>query len=64
MLILSRRTGEAITIGDDVELRILDVKGRQVRIGITAPAEVIVHREEVAAMIKLGIPKPKKTGAC
>ena len=47
MLILTRRSGEAITIGDNVVARILDVKGKQVRLGITAPLEVPVHREEI-----------------
>ncbi len=47
MLILTRRIGEAINISDDILVRILDVDGSQVRIGITAPREVPVHREEI-----------------
>ncbi len=47
MLILSRRFGESIRIGDDVEIKILNIKGNQVRIGIAAPNEVPVHRQEV-----------------
>lgn len=47
MLILSRRTSETVKIGDDVTLTVLGVKGNQVRIGIEAPKNVAVHREEV-----------------
>jgi carbon storage regulator len=47
MLILTRRTGERILIGDDVEVMVLGVRGNQVRIGIQAPASVSVHREEI-----------------
>lgn len=52
MLILSRRTGESILIGDDVTITILSVKGKQVRIGITAPPDVSVHREEIYQRIQ------------
>ena len=47
MLILTRRIGESIHIGDDIRLTVLDVEGQQVRIGINAPKEVPVHREEI-----------------
>ncbi len=54
MLILSRKTDESIVIGDDVTITILSVKGKQTRIGITAPADVSVHREEIYERIKSG----------
>ena len=53
MLILSRRISETIVIGNNIEVSILDIRGNQVRVGITAPAEVPVHREEVFARIQL-----------
>ena len=47
MLILTRRVGETIRIGDDIEVVVLGVKGNQVRIGVTAPRDTEVHREEI-----------------
>jgi carbon storage regulator len=47
VLIFTRRIGEEIRIGDDIRVRIIDIKGKQVRLGIDAPPEVIVHREEI-----------------
>ncbi len=47
MLILTRRVGETLMIGDSVTVTILGVKGNQVRVGITAPKDVAVHREEI-----------------
>lgn len=52
MLILTRRIGEVLRIGDDVSITILGVKGNQVRIGIDAPKDVAVHREEIYQRIK------------
>ena len=47
MLILTRRVGETLKIGDDVNVNVLGVKGNQVRIGVDAPKEISVHREEI-----------------
>ena len=47
MLILTRRVGETIRINDDISIQVLGICGQQVRLGITAPADVAVHREEV-----------------
>jgi carbon storage regulator CsrA len=47
MLILTRRPGERIIIGDDIEVEVISVKGPQVRLGVTAPPNVEVHREEI-----------------
>lgn len=47
MLILTRRVGETLMIGDDVVVNVLGVKGNQVRIGVEAPKDVAVHREEI-----------------
>ena len=47
MLILSRRPGELVKIGDDVTVTVLGVKGNQLRLGFTAPASIAVHREEI-----------------
>jgi carbon storage regulator len=47
MLILTRKIGETVVIGDDVDITVLGVKGNQVRLGVKAPKEVSVHREEI-----------------
>ncbi len=52
MLILTRRAGETVMIGSDVTITVLGVKGNQVRIGINAPKDVAVHREEIFERIQ------------
>ena len=52
MLILTRRVGETVMIGNDVTVTVLGVKGNQVRVGINAPKNVAVHREEIYERIK------------
>ena len=52
MLILTRRVGETLVIGDDITVTVLGVKGNQARLGVTAPKEIAVHREEIFNRIK------------
>ncbi|MBF8780973.1 carbon storage regulator CsrA [Pseudomonas fulva] len=52
MLILSRKVGETIVINDNIRVTVLGIKGNQVRIGVEAPADVSVHREEIQERIK------------
>ena len=52
MLILTRRVGETLMVGDDVTITVLGVKGNQVRIGVNAPKDVAVHREEIYERIQ------------
>jgi len=54
MLIFTRHVQQVVTIGDDIEVKVLGIKGNQVRLGITAPKQIPVHREEVYDRIKQG----------
>ena len=62
MLILTRRTGETVMIGNEVTLTVLGVKGHMVRIGINAPKSVPVHREEIYERIKRELAGDANTG--
>ena len=62
MLILTRRVGETLMIGDSVTVTVLGVKGNQVRIGITAPKDVAVHREEIFQRIHKDDPGAAASG--
>jgi len=61
MLILTRRIGESINIGDDVSVRVLDVQGGQVRVGVSAPRAVPVHRQEIFERIR---EQDQRNGRC
>ncbi len=58
MLILTRRVGESLMVGDDITITVLGVKGNQVRIGVNAPKDVAVHREEIYNRIQEGDDAP------
>ena len=62
MLILTRRVGETLMVGDEVTVTVLGVKGNQVRIGVNAPKDVAVHREEIYQRIKREQSEPGSAG--
>lgn len=61
MLVLSRKTNESIMVGDNVEIKIVEVKGEYVKLGITAPREIAVHRKEIYEAIKREMEQAAKT---
>ena len=62
MLILSRRTGESFMIGDNIRITVLNARGSQVRIGIDAPKDTPVHREEIYQRVQQGLPANPQDG--
>lgn len=60
MLVLSRKVNEAVVIGDDVSVTVVEIRGDKVRLGFDAPNDVTVHRQEVWFAIQRGLPKPER----
>ena len=60
MLVLSRRKEESIIVGDNIEVKIIEVRGKKVRLGITAPRSISVHRKEIYEAIKREKHQPTK----
>jgi carbon storage regulator len=63
MLVLTRRTGEWITIGDDVRVRVVSVKGDQVQLGVEAPREIAVHRGEIFDQIRAELERARRSAS-
>jgi carbon storage regulator len=62
MLVLSRRSGERVIIGDNIEVTIVDVRRDRVTLGFTAPNDIPIHREEIRKRIESGNPQPLMSG--
>ena len=61
MLVLSRKSNESIMIGDDIEVRVVEITGKAIKLGIEAPKNIVVHRKEVYEAIKNEKAVPKET---
>lgn len=59
MLILTRKIGEVLLVGDDVEITVLNIRGNQVKLGVNAPKEISVHRQEIYERIKASVEEDK-----
>ncbi|MDD0824921.1 carbon storage regulator CsrA [Mannheimia sp. AT1] len=59
MLILTRKIGEVLLVGDDVEITVLSIRGNQVKLGVNAPKEISVHRQEIYDKIKASADEDK-----
>ena len=64
MLILTRKVGESLMIGDEVTVTVLGVKGNQVRLGVNAPKDISVHREEIYERINSDVPEDGPAETC
>ncbi len=64
MLVLTRKLGESIAIDDDIRITVVQIKGKQIRLGVEAPKETIVHREEVYLAIQAQNKKAANSSAC
>ena len=62
MLVLSRKTGEKVVIGDGIEVTVLQIRGDRVKLGFSAPKEVTIHRQELRQRIADAQPAPQRTG--
>jgi carbon storage regulator len=62
MLVLSRKTGEKVVIGDKIEVTVLQVRGDRVKLGFSAPEEVAIHRRELRERVAGARPAPQRTG--
>ncbi|MCA9774681.1 MAG: carbon storage regulator CsrA [Myxococcales bacterium] len=63
MLVLTRKAGESVSIGDDIKVKVIEIQGGQVRLGISAPPSIPVHREEIVERIKAEMKRAAESGS-